>query len=174
MFQLNIRRGFFIERVIKHWNKLPRVVVESPSLGLFKSHVGVLLGIWFSGDPGSVTLTAGLNDLGGHFQSKWLYDLICPIYKILFSWYILKSKASSVVQVEFSCRVLIFVLPSPLACPFSWRKWQESNSVRKNEDVFVALESCLGFFLRAEQQNSRVKVLHVNEQEECGNCDGRK
>ena len=74
---MDIRKKFFTQRVVTHWNRLPKEVVDAPSLEAFKARLDVALGRlvrWL------VTLhIAGglkLDDYCGPFQPRPFYDSV--------------------------------------------------------------------------------------------------
>ena len=48
-FRLDIRRKFFTQRVVTHWNRLPKEVVDVASMEAFKARLDVALGslVWW-------------------------------------------------------------------------------------------------------------------------------
>ena len=48
-FRLDIRKNFFTHRVVMHQNRLPKEVVDAPSLEAFKARLDVALGslVWW-------------------------------------------------------------------------------------------------------------------------------
>jgi len=38
-FRLDIRKKFFKKRVVRHWPRLPREMIDAPSLGTFKARL---------------------------------------------------------------------------------------------------------------------------------------
>ena len=74
-FRLDIRRKFFTQRMVMHWNRLPKEVVDAPSLEAFKARLDVALGslVWWLA---TLHIAGGLklDDHCGPFQPWPFYD----------------------------------------------------------------------------------------------------
>ena len=74
-FRLDIRRKFFTQRVVTHWNRLPKEAVDAPSLGTFKARLDVALGslVWWLA---TLHIAGGLklSDHCGPFQPRPFCD----------------------------------------------------------------------------------------------------
>ena len=76
-FRLDTGRKFFTQRVVTHWNRLPKDIVDVPSLEAFKARLDVALGslIWWLA---TLHIAGGvkLDDHCGPFQPRSFYDSI--------------------------------------------------------------------------------------------------
>ena len=72
-FRLDIRRKFFTQRVVTHWNRLPKEVVDAPSLEAFKARLDVALG----------SLVCWLATL--HIAGGWNWMIIVVLFNPAYS-----------------------------------------------------------------------------------------
>jgi len=76
-FKLDIRRKFFTQRVVTHWNRLSKEAVDAPSLEAFKARLDVALGslVWWLA---TLLVAGGLkpDDDCGPFQPRPFYDFV--------------------------------------------------------------------------------------------------
>ena len=74
-FRLDIRGKFFTQKVVTHWKRLPKEVVDAPSLKAFKARLDVALGslVWWLATL-NMAGRLKLDDHCGPFQLRPFYD----------------------------------------------------------------------------------------------------
>ncbi|KAK4820324.1 hypothetical protein QYF61_023557 [Mycteria americana] len=114
-FRLGIRKNFFTERVIKHWNRLPREVVESPSLEEFKNINVVKVMDLIMAAVSSVSSTRA-KCCGNMAESSWAQ----PVCRASVSWAV---RQRSCVEAFQEAERLRFVFHTKNA-----RQWEMRSS----------------------------------------------
>ena len=75
----SIGGSFFTQRVVTHWNRLSKEVVDAPSLEAFKARLDVALGspVWWLA---TLHIAGRLkpDDHSGLFQHRAFYDSMTP------------------------------------------------------------------------------------------------
>ena len=80
---MDITKNVFSEGAVLQWHRLPRGVVESPSLEVFRNHVDVALRDMVSGHGG---LIVGLGDLSCFFSPQGAPHLLLYTLEPPSSW----------------------------------------------------------------------------------------
>ena len=111
-FRLDIRKKFFTQRVVTHWNRLPKEVIDASSLEACKARLDVALGslVWWLATL-NVAERLKLNDHCGPFQPRPFYDSMTFPGKVL-CW-------------DCSCQLSVHVqsLPCPTVPHFFLQNW---------------------------------------------------
>ena len=85
-FRLDMRRKFFTQRVVTHWNRLLKEAVDAPSLEAFKARLDVAPDslVWWLA---TLHIAGGLklDDHCGPFQPRPLYDSMDYIVRHAFT-----------------------------------------------------------------------------------------
>lgn len=79
MFRLDIGKNFFTEGEVRHWNRLPREVVEPPPLEMLRRYVDLAFRDMIQRWTCSVRWMVGLVNFKGLFQHK----LSCDSMKLI-------------------------------------------------------------------------------------------
>ena len=84
-FRLDFRKHFFTEKMVKHWNRLPREVIDAPCLSVFKRHLENALKLYALtfGQPWSGQ-AVGLDDHCRSLPTATILFYSILFYSILF------------------------------------------------------------------------------------------